>query len=200
MNLSLLLIKMKIQNNKYCIKIPQDTIVIYCEKKRTLTIKGPLMNKSIKLNLKINIDNYKKTIYVSPSTFFQISKPEKKRIKALQNTTIAQIRHLIIESSTTIFKKLKIIGVGYRADITNADNKKLLTLKLGFSHAVYVQIPNNLSLKCINKTKFYIFGDSYREVSLFSSLIRAKKLPDTYKGKGIRYEDEIKVLKEGKKV
>jgi large subunit ribosomal protein L6 len=186
--------------NKYCIKIPQDMIILYCEKKRTLTFKGPLINKSIKLKLKIIINNSKKIICVSPLTFFQISKPEKKKIKALQNTTVAQIKHLIIESSTTIFKKLKIIGVGYRADITSTLDEKLLILKLGFSHPVYVQIPNNLSLKCLTKTKFYIFGNSYNEVSLFSSRIRAKKLPDAYKGKGILYEDEIRILKEGKKV
>ena len=82
----------------------------------------------------------------------KISKPEKKKIKALQNTTVAQIKHLIIESSTTIFKKLKIIGVGYRADLTSTLDEKLLILKLGFSHPVYVQIPNNLSLKCLTKT------------------------------------------------
>lgn len=181
-------------------KIPQDTIIIYCEKKRILTLKGPLRSKSLKLKLKLTIENNKKIIYVSPLTFFQISKPEQKRIKALQNTTVAQIKHLIIESSTTIFKKLKIVGVGYRADITNTANEKLLMLKLGFSHPLYVQIPDNLSLKCLNKTKFYIFGDSYCEVSEFSSRIRAEKLPDSYKGKGILYEDEIKVLKEGKKV
>lgn len=188
------------QINKYSLKIPLETIAIYCQKKRTLTIKGPLINKSLKLKLKLKMNIDKKIIYVSPFTFFQISKPEKKKIKALQNTTIAQIKHLIIESSTTIFKKLKIVGVGYRADIINSLNEKLLTLKLGFSHSVYVQIPNNIFLKCLTKTKFYIFGNSYYEISQFSSRIRAKKLPDAYKGKGILYEDEIKILKEGKKV
>jgi large subunit ribosomal protein L6 len=191
---------MGLQISKYSIKIPQDISVIYCENKKILTVIGPLKRKSIKLKLRIATDSYKKILSVSPLSFFQISNTKKKKIKMLRTTTIAQIKHLFIESSVTIFQKLTIVGVGYRADFANALGGKLLTLKLGYSHSIYVRIPKNLSLNCLTKTKFCIMGNSYSEVSTFSAKIRAKKIPEPYKGKGILYENEKITLKEGKKV
>ena len=75
-----------------------------------------------------------------------------------------------------------------------------MTLKLGFSHLVYAKIPKHLHFSCLTRSKFYIFGNSNNEVSSFSTKIRAKKTPDVYKGKGILYENETFILKEGKKV
>ena len=132
--------------------------------------------------------------------FFHISNAEKKNINALRATTIAQIKHLFIETSITIFQKLKIIGVGYRIDFTEDSKKKLLTLNLGYSHYFYIKVPNNLKLNCFTKTNFSIFGNSYNEISNLSSKIRAKKLPEPYKGKGILYENENVIIKEGKKI
>lgn len=191
---------MSVQINKYNIRIPWDVSLIYCEKKRTLTVVGPLKKKSMKLKLKITIDNSKKLISVSPLSFDKISNTERKKIKTLRSTTVAEIKHLFIESSITIFQKLKIVGVGYRADFADTSNKELLTLKLGYSHVVYVRIPKNFSLNCFTKTKFCIFGNSYSEISKLSARIRSKKIPEPYKGKGILYENEKVVLKEGKKI
>jgi large subunit ribosomal protein L6 len=188
------------QINKYNIKIPQDVSLIHSEKKKTLTVIGPLKRKSISLKLKIFIDKQKKIINVSHLTFSKISNANKKKIKALRLTTLAQIRHLFIESSITIFQKLKIIGVGYRTDFTETFEKKLLTLKVGYSHLIYMRIPNHLSINCFTKTKFCLFGNSYNEVNAFSARIRSKKLPEPYKGKGVLYENETIVLKEGKKI
>lgn len=185
---------------KYNIKIPQDVSLIYSEKKKTLTVLGPLKKKSIKLKLKTFIDKSKKIISISHLLFSKISNAEKKKIKTLRLTTVTQIKHLLIESSITIFQKLKIIGVGYRTDFTEIFKKKLLTLKLGYSHLLYMRIPKNLSIDCSTKTKFCIFGNSYNEVNEFSARIRSKKLPEPYKGKGILYENETVFLKEGKKI
>ena len=191
---------MSLQISKYNIKIPQNISVIYCEKKKLLTVISFLKRKSLKLKLRITTDPSKKILSVSPLSFFQISNTEKKKIKILRSTTIAQIKHLFIESSTTIFQKLKIVGVGYRGDLTSTLKKELLTLKLGYSHLIHIRIPKNLSLNCLTKTKLCVMGNSYNEVSEFSAKIRAKKFPEPYKGKGILYENETPVLKEGKKV
>ena len=188
------------QQQKFNIKIPQNISVIFSEKKKTLTVIGPVTTKSIKLKLKISINQNKKILTVSPLTFSKLSNAEKKQINALRATTVAQIKHLIIESSTTLFQKLKIVGVGYRIDFTDDSEKKLLTLKLGYSHYFYVKVPNNLNLNCFTKTKFSIFGNSYHDVSKLSSKIREKKIPEPYKGKGILYENENITLKEGKKI
>lgn len=191
---------MSIQQKKFNIKIPQNTLVIFSEKKQTLTIVGPLTTKSMKLKLKITIDKFKKILSVSPLPFFHMSNAEKKKIYALRTATVAQIKHLLIESSITIFQKLKIVGVGYRIDFTESSRKKLLTLKLGYSHYFYVKVPKNLNINCFTKTKFSIFGNSYHEVCKLASKIREKKIPEPYKGKGILYANETVTLKEGKKI
>lgn len=188
------------QAKKFNIKIPTDISVIYNEKKETLTFIGPLKQKSIKLKLKIFIDTSKKIISVSPITFSQISNKEKKKIKTLRNTTVALIKHILIETSILVYKKLKIHGVGYRVFFTESFNEKLLSLKLGYSHFIYFKIPSNLTVTCPTKTKLCIYGSSYQSVSNMSASIRANKLPEPYKGKGILYEDETIILKEGKKV
>lgn len=191
---------MSLQQQKFNIKIPQETVIIFCEKKKTLTVKGPVTTKSIKLQLKIKIDHKKKILSISPLFFSQTSNSKRKKITAIRAATIAQIKHLLVESSTTIFRKLKIIGVGYRIDSTNDLEKSLLTLKLGYSHFFHVRVPKNLNLNCLTKTRFSIFGNSYHEIAQLASKIREKKAPEPYKGKGILYENEVITLKEGKKI
>jgi large subunit ribosomal protein L6 len=188
----------KIKN--FNVKIPIDIKIIYNEKKETLTLKGPLVQRSIKLKLKVFIDTKKELISVSPVTFSSVSNKEKRNIKTLRNTTVALIKHMIIETSILVYKKLKINGVGYRASFTESFSDKLLSLKLGYSHFVYFKVPNNLTITCPTRTKLCVFGNSYQDVSHISALIRSNKLPEPYKGKGILYEDETVILKEGKKV
>ena len=191
---------MSIKQQKFNIKIPHNIVVILSNEKKTLTVVGPETTKSIKLKLKITIDKTSKVLSVSPLTFLRASNAEKKKINALRASTVAQIKHLFIESSTIIFQKLKIVGVGYRIDFADSSEKDLLALKLGYSHFFYVKVPKNLNLNCFNKTKFSIFGNSYHEVLQLASKIRDKKIPEPYKGKGILYENEAVTLKEGKKI
>lgn len=188
------------QIDKYNIKIPKNITAIYSERKKTLAFFGPLKKKSMKLKLKIFIDKPKKIISVSPTTFSKISKTKKKQIKTLRNTAVAEIKHMLIESSILLHKKLKINGVGYRAFFSEKFDEKLLCLKLGYSHLIYIKIPQNLAINCSKKTKLYVFGHSYKNVCNFSAIIKANKLPEPYKGKGILYDNEKVVLKEGKKI
>jgi len=188
------------QINTYCIKIPYNAFAIYCEKKNILTVRGSKKKKSIRIKLKIKIDPVKKIINVSPVPSYQISNAEKKKIQILRKTTIAQLKHLFIESSITIFQKLKIVGVGYRANLSDTSNQKLLTLKLGYSHLVYIKAPKNIYLNCLTKTTICIFGNSYLEICEFSARIRSQKIPEPYKGKGVRLSNEKFRLKEGKKI
>ena len=186
--------------DRYQIKVPSDVHILYCERNKILTVIGPLKTASLKLTLKILLHKHKKVITVSSYSFFQISKATKKKIKTLQNSTIAKIKHLIIESSSTIAQKLKIVGVGYRLDVSNIKNESWLTLKLGYSHPIFVKAPKDTFFNSFTKTNINVLGKSYEEVTHFSANIRQKKVPDPYKGKGILYENEQPVLKEGKKV
>lgn len=188
------------KNNKYNIKIPEDNSVIYNEKNRMLTIIGPLDKKSIQLDLKVFIDKNKKLISVSPLTFSKMSNNKKKKIKALRTTTLMLIKQIFIETSILIYQKLKINGIGYRVILTETFNQKLLTLKLGYSHLIYFKTPNSLTVTCPTKTTLCIFGNSYQNISQTAALIRTNRTPEPYKGKGIVYENEKIILKEGKKV
>lgn len=185
---------------KYIIKIPSHISILYSNNKQILNIIGPLKKKSLKLKVKISISNYEKTLTISSLAFSKISNNEKKKLKAIQGTTVALIKQSILETSSILYQKLKLVGIGYRV-FENEDFKgKLLLLKLGYSHSIYFKIPNKLKIFCLKSTKLFIFGNSYQEISQTASVIRCYKKPEPYKGKGILYETEKIILKEGKKI
>lgn len=90
--------------------------------------------------------------------------------------------------------KLTLIGVGYRANVQG--NK--LDLQLGFSHPTWVEIPKTIQVVVDKGTTIIIKGVDKKEVGQFAAQVRAKKPPEPYKGKGIRYENEYVRKKEGK--
>ena len=92
-------------------------------------------------------------------------------------------------------RNLEINGVGYRAAMQG--NK--LQLNLGFSHPVEMDIPAGLSVKVENNTKIEITGTDKQLLGQFASEIRAKRPPEPFKGKGVKYAEEHIVRKEGKK-
>lgn len=192
---------MNLKKEKYIIKIPDNVLLVYCEKKNILTIKGPLLQKSVKLKLKVFVNKFKKLIKISQIHINQISNKIWKKTKSLRSTTKALIKHKLIEASVVMYKKLELNGVGYRILLDDMYSKdKLLIFKLGYSHLIYFKIPLKLNIFYFNKTKICIFGNSYQNVSQISTIIRSKKKPEPYKGKGILYENEKITLKEGKKI
>ena len=92
-------------------------------------------------------------------------------------------------------KKLKMIGVGYRA---KADTKNL-EITVGFSHPVKYPIPEGLKIETPSQTEITISGVDKQKVGQAAEEIRSYKPHETYKGKGIRYEDEEVIKKEAKK-
>lgn len=185
---------------KYTIKIPNNVTVLYCNTKQILTIIGPLTKKSLKLKVKISILKNKNLIIISSEPFSPTSNYKKHTSLALQGTTTALIKQLILETSYTLYKKLKLIGVGYRAfDVENFDNK-LLSIKLGYSHPIYFKISKKSKIFCLKKTKLFIYGNFYKDITQEAAFIRAYKKPEPYKGKGILYDTEKIILKEGKKL
>lgn len=190
---------MKIQKNNI-IKVPNNISLIYCDKKKIIIFSGPIIKKSLQVKLKLIILNSKKLIQVSSIPFLNISNNEKKNIKSLQGTTIVLIKQMIIETSTTLYQKLKLVGIGYKSIFVENFENKLLMLKLGFSHFIYYKIPKNLKFFCKKQTQLFIIGNSYQKVTQIVSSIRSIKKPEPYKGKGILYENEIINLKKGKKI
>ncbi|CAN1310839.1 50S ribosomal protein L6, chloroplastic, partial [Linum perenne] len=91
-------------------------------------------------------------------------------------------------------KRLQLVGVGYRGTLEGND----LVLNLGFSHPVRMKIPDNLKVKVEENTRIIISGYDKCDIGLFAASIRRWRPPEPYKGKGVRYANEVVKLKEGK--
>lgn len=92
-------------------------------------------------------------------------------------------------------KKLQMVGVGYKATV---EGDKLV-LKIGYSHDVFYNIPENITINILKNNIIEIFGNDKIKVNQIAAEIRALKAPEPFKGKGIRYINEIINKKEGKK-
>lgn len=185
---------------KYIIRIPYNIVILYCSKKRFIKFISPSRERSLKLKTQLFISKIENLITVTSTPFSKIANNKKKNIKSIQGTTTALIKQILIELSITTYRKLKLIGVGYK--VFNVENhpNRLLMFKLGFSHVLYFKIPNQLNFFCLKFNKLFVYGNFYQEVNQISSIIKYYKYPDPYKGKGILYENEKITLKEGKKV
>ena len=114
---------------------------------------------------------------------------------ALSGTTRALLFNMVHGVSKGWEKKLKLIGVGYRAK-TDA---KTLVLTVGFSHPVKYPIPEDIKIETPTQTEIVISGSDKQKVGQAAAEIRAVRPPEPYKGKGIRYKDEHIIKKEAKK-
>jgi len=110
-------------------------------------------------------------------------------------TTRAHVANMVEGVSNGFTKKLEINGVGYRAAMQG--NK--LVLNLGFSHPVEMEIPTGLKVAVENNTTIVISGADKQLLGQFASEVRAKRPPEPFKGKGVKYAGEHIVRKEGKK-
>lgn len=101
---------------------------------------------------------------------------------------------MIIGVSEGYEKKMELKGVGYRAQ----KNGKTLVMNLGFSHPVEMEDPEGITVECPNQLEIVVKGTDKQLVGNYAAKIRAWRKPEPYKGKGIRYVDEVIIRKEGK--
>ena len=118
-----------------------------------------------------------------------------RQAKALWGTMRAKLNNMVVGVEEGFTRKLEINGVGYRAAMQG--NK--LVLSLGFSHPVEMEVPAGLKVAVENNTSVTITGADKQLLGQFASEVRAKRPPEPFKGKGVKYADEYIVRKEGKK-
>ena len=121
-----------------------------------------------------------------------------KKMKSLHGLTRTLINNMVVGVTTGYTKELEVNGVGYRA----AKQGKKLTLNLGYSHPVEMEDPEGIETVCDGQNKIIVKGISKEKVGQYAAEIRDKRRPEPYKGKGIKYADEVirrKVGKTGKK-
>ena len=151
-----------------------------------IDIEGPMGKLSFAKHENISIDQDDGSILVKTNDEEQV---------ALSGTTRALLFNMVHGVSKGWVKKLKMIGVGYRA---KADAKNL-EITVGFSHPVKYPIPEGLKIETPVQTEIVITGIDKQKVGQAAAEIRSYRPPEPYKGKGIRYEDEIVIKKEAKK-
>ena len=118
-----------------------------------------------------------------------------RQAKALWGTMRSNLNNMVVGVTEGFTRKLEINGVGYRAAMQG--NK--LVLSLGFSHPVEMEVPAGLKVAVENNTSVTITGADKQLLGQFASEVRAKRPPEPFKGKGVKYADEYVVRKEGKK-
>jgi len=167
------------------IAIPEKTEVMYSG--GTVTVKGPLgeLKKEFRPEIEVKIGNGE--VLLSPTR-------NSLDVLALWGTYGSHLRNMMAGVNTPYQKKLIVEGIGFKSDVKG----KELVLALGFSHPVKVSIPDNLKVTA-EKNVITVSGIDCEAVGQFAAKVRALKKPEPYKGKGIRYDDEVIRRKQGKK-
>jgi large subunit ribosomal protein L6 len=119
---------------------------------------------------------------------------DSRRLRALHGLTRALVANAVKGVSEGFKRDLEIIGIGYRAQVQG----RMLQLALGFSHPVEFAIPDGVEIKVEKQTRLAVSGADRQQVGQVSAMIRALRPPEPYKGKGIRYANEVVRKKAGK--
>lgn len=124
-----------------------------------------------------------------------VSRPDEEReTKALHGLTRTLIHNMVLGVTEGFTKKLEIVGTGYRVVAKGND----LEFALGFSHPVVVKAPEGITFAVESPTKFSVSGIRKQQVGEVAANIRKIRKPEPYKGKGVRYADEVVLRKAGK--
>lgn len=168
------------------ITIPQG-VTVTVDAVNVVTVKGPLgqLSQPINKDIQVNIEGDVITV-VRPT--------DNKLHRSLHGLSRTLVNNMVEGVTKGYERKLKIVGVGYRA----AKTGKNLELTLGFSHPVVMEDPDGLTVEVPSQTDIIVKGIDKQAVGNYAAKIREWRQPEPYKGKGIRYENENVRRKEGK--
>ena len=166
--------------------IPAGVDVAFSEK--NIKIKGPKGALECHAHELVDVIKEDKYLRFTPKVGTESS-------DAISGTVKALVKNMIEGVTKGYERKLILIGVGYKAQAQG----KVLNLTLGFSHPVKFEIPNGIVIETPIQTEVVIKGIDKHLVGEVAAKIRAFRPPEPYKGKGVRYEGEVIVQKEGKK-
>jgi large subunit ribosomal protein L6 len=155
---------------------------------QALTLKGKLGTKKMTLPPLVAVEKGENSLLLSP-------KNTTKEARVLWGTNRALLNNIVKGVTTGFTINLEIVGVGYRAVVQG----KELVMQLGYSHEIRFTIPEGITIKCEKPTTVAIFGADKQLVGQVAAKIRSYRAPEPYKGKGIKYDNERLVRKEGKK-
>ena len=167
------------------IEIPEGVTVTL--EGNTIKAKGPLGEQSVDVVPEISVKIEGNEVILTRAN-------DERKVRALHGLSRTLVSNTINGVKTAFVKKLEIQGVGYRAAMQGTT----LNLVLGFSHPINIVPPKSVKIEVEANTKITVSGMNKQEVGDIAALIRSKRPPEVYKGKGIRYEGEYIRKKAGK--
>ncbi len=152
-----------------------------------VTVKGPKGSLTQKLSDKMTLSKEDGVINVTRPN-------DEKENRALHGLTRTLLNNMVVGVTEGYKKELDVNGVGYRV----AKEGKKLTMNIGYSHPVVVEETEGITIEAPTPNKIIISGIDKQKVGQFAAEVRGKRPPEPYKGKGIKYTDEVIRRKEGK--
>ncbi|MBI3902804.1 MAG: 50S ribosomal protein L6 [Nitrosomonadales bacterium] len=153
-----------------------------------ISMKGPLGALTQALNGDVAVQRVGEQLQCSATN-------DSQQANAMSGTVRALLANMVLGVSKGFERKLTLVGVGYRAQAAG----DTLNLTLGFSHPVAYKMPKGVKVETPTQTEIVLKGADKQQVGQVAAEIRAFREPEPYKGKGVRYADEVVILKETKK-
>lgn len=153
-----------------------------------ISVKGPMgtLTQALKGNVKVEREGDKLLCKATDDS---------QQADAQSGTIRALLANMMVGVSKGFERKLTLVGVGYRAQAAG----DALNLTLGYSHPVVHKMPKGVKVATPSQTEIVLTGSDKQQVGQVAAEIRAYREPEPYKGKGVRYSDEVVILKETKK-
>ncbi len=155
---------------------------------RTLVAKGKLGELKLDLTDAVDVDIRADEVAVSP-------RGKGTRERTLWGTTRSLVQGMVQGVSVGFTRSMEITGTGYKAAVVGNE----LVLNLGYSHEIRYAVPAGIKISCDKPTSVKVEGTDKQKVGQVAAEIRAYRGPEPYKGKGIKYDNEVILRKEGKK-
>lgn len=172
---------------KLPIQLPAGVTVSVADN-NLVTVKGKLGELFLKVDADITIKPEGSVVTLERPT-------EQKRHKAMHGLYRALIANMVKGVSEGFTRKLTLVGVGYKAAAQGA----VLNLELGYSHPINHKMPAGVTVATATPTEILLTGVDKQVIGQVAAQIRAYRAPEPYKGKGVRYADEVVAIKETKK-
>ncbi len=155
---------------------------------QAISVKGPKGKLQWNVNRAVEVQRADNVLKFAPQN-------DSTEADALAGTTRALVANMVKGVAQGFERKLELVGVGYRAQAQG----KMLNLTLGFSHPVNFPVPEGITVETPSQTEIIIKGADKQQVGQVAAKIRGYRPPEPYKGKGVKYSDEIIIRKEAKK-